>query len=472
MKTPVPGPKGYPLIGVMPQLAKYGAVFFQQSFETFGDVVMFKLLGSLRMFLISHPDHVEQVLQRNNKNYLMLRPSLHIKGLMGNGLTLSNGDLWLKQRRMMHPIFQREKLGDMVSLNVAHIVSMLHEWQHKPEFDIVEEMEKVVLNITLSTIFGADLSEGDKKTFRDAVIFWLQVGGRGMFMEVPPVIPTPENIRLRRALNRIKKMVHAMIAERHAHPKPGASDLLSLLIAARDADSNEGMTDQQLVDEVFSILIPGYETAAVALSWLFYTLALHPEVATKVQHELDEALQGKVPSFSDLEHLEYTNQVIKESLRLHSPFWAMTRQTIADDEIGGYHIPAGSIVVVSSYVTHKHPSFWPNPNAFIPERFSAENTEKHHRCAYFPFGRGPRICVAEPQGMLNLQMITILVMQHFSLRLANPLEKVKLRTALTVRPAAGLRMLVERRKTDFELPACSPSAANDTFLDAAKCPFH
>lgn len=442
MSNPIPGPTGYPLIGVVPLLAKHGATYFKKAFEQYGDIVQFKLIGPGRMILVSHPDMVEHVLQRNNKNYLVLRPSLHMKSMMGNGLVVSNGEFWLRQRRMIHPIFHRAHLGEISEHNAAHITAMLAAWQHKSRVNIGREMQRVILNSNLSALFGTQLTDEQKEITLESVDRWLHAAGKGMFLEVPPFIPTVENIRLRRALRRFKTIVRQMIAQRRQNPQPGATDLLSLLVNAQDEDTHEGMTDQQVIDEVCSILVPGYETAATAMIWIFHLLAQHPEVEDKVRQELDARLGGRTPAAADIAALPYLHQVILECLRVHPPFWAYTRQAIQDDEINGYRVPAGAIVVASPYVTHKHPEFWPDAEVFAPERFETEKASTIHRGAYFPFGRGPRICIGEPQGMLILEMLTAMTLQRYALRLEDT-EPVEIKTSMTVRPKREVWMRVE-----------------------------
>jgi cytochrome P450 len=435
---------GYPLIGVVPYMIKHGADYLKSAFHEHGDVVELKLVGPLRMFLIAHPDGVEQVLVKHHRKYLVKRPSMHLEAMMGNGLTLSNGDLWLRQRRMMQPAFHRQKIEAMHQASVIQIQAMLQRWNaSSASIDLATEMERLSLSILLSTLFGAEISEADTKRIVDAVQFVLAIAGRGMFLEVPPMIPTPENLKAKAALRDLNRVIQELIDQRRRNPSSERNDLLSLLLDVRD-ESDNVMSEQQLRDEITAVLVAGYETTAVAMTWMFYLISQHPEVESKLLDELSTKLGRRVPSLDELAALDYMNIVISEALRVYPPFWAYTRQVVEDDEINGFRIPKGAMAVVSPYVTQKHPLFWENPEQFDPERFTKENAAGRHRFAYFPFGAGPRICIGERQAMLTLQLTLPMLMQFCSLRLV-PEHTVAIHTAMTIRPKYGMMMSVEPR---------------------------
>jgi cytochrome P450 len=264
-----------------------------------------------------------------------------------------------------------------------------------------------------------------------------------MFLEIPPKIPTPENLRARAALRDLSETIQQLIDARRRNPSGERNDLLSLLLEARD-ESDAGMSEQQMRDEITAVLVAGYETTAVAMTWMFYLIAQHLPVAARLFDELATTLQGRDPSPTDLATLTYANMVIAESLRVYPPFWAYTRQVIEADVIGRYRIPAGAMAVVSPYVTHKHPRFWEDPERFDPERFSQERSLGRHRFAYFPFGSGPRICIGERQAMLTLQLTLAIVTQRLQLRFV-PDRPVEIHTAMTIRPKHHMSTAVYER---------------------------
>jgi len=440
LKT-APGPKGYPLIGVIPFMVKHGADYLLSAFQEYGDVVRLKLLGPLQMFLISHPEHVEYVLQKNQRNFIVKRPSLHLTAMMGNGLTLSNGDLWLRQRRLMQPAFHRQKIEGLAAITAQRIAETIQRWETGGQIDIASAMEQLSLNALLGAMFGTSIDPEAARRITHAVEFVLGVAGRGMFLEVPPAIPTPENLRVREALRDLRQVILGLIEQRRGSQDGQSNqDLLSLLLDSQSSES-PGMSEQQLYDEVTAVLVAGYETTAVTMTWMFYLIAQHPEVAQRLREEIAAVVGERPVSFADLPELKYANMVINESMRCYAPFWAITRETVADDQIGGYAIPAKSLIAVSPYVTHKHPEFWTEPDKFDPDRFSPEGSANRHRFAYYPFGAGPRICIGERQAMLILQLSLATILQNYHLELI-PEHPIQIHTAMTIRPKYGMLMNV------------------------------
>jgi cytochrome P450 len=304
-------------------------------------------------------------------------------------------------------------------------------------------MERLSFYILLGTLFGSEISLDESDRIIHSVEFVLRVAGRGMFLEVPPFIPTPENLRVKAALRDLARVIDGLIAQRRSQPA-GAGDLLSLLLHARDDGSGAHMSERQLRDEVTSVLVAGYETTAVAMTWMFYGIAQNPEVERTMHAEIDSVLGREAFDPALMPRLEYTQMVIQESLRLYPPFWAMTRQTVAGDTVGGYRIPAKALVVVSPYVTHRHPKFWEDPDRFDPLRFTAAQTARRHRLAYFPFGAGQRICIGLRNAMLAMQATLVKVAQCYRLTLA-PEHPIAVHTAMTIRPKHGMLMNLEER---------------------------
>jgi cytochrome P450 len=449
MKKSAPGPKGYPLVGVVPFMIKRGAEYLLSAFQLYGDVVELKLLGPMRMFLISHPDDVEYVLKKNHRNFRVKRPSMHLEAMMGQGLTMSNGDLWLQQRRLMQPAFHRQKIEAMAASTAGHVAERIGHWETSSPIDLASEMEQLSLNAMLAALFGSGINRSETRRITDAVELVLRVAGRGMFLEVPPFLPTPENLRVKRALKDLSQVVLGLIEQRRRAPDgEQRQDLLSLLLESHEEAA--GMSEQQLRDEVTAVLVAGYESTAVTLTWMFYLLSQHPEVEKRLREEIGAVLGDRVPVLADLSSLGYVHQVIQESMRCYPAFWAMTRETIADDEIGGYPVPAKSLIVVSPFVTHKHPGFWEEPERFDPDRFAKGQAEGRHRFAYFPFGAGPRFCIGERQAMMVLQLSLVTILQKYRLKPV-PGHPVEIHTAMTIRPKHGMLMQVSPAGLPFRI---------------------
>jgi cytochrome P450 len=320
---------------------------------------------------------------------------------------------------------------------------MLDRWQQyantNQAIDVSDEMMHLTLMIISRTMFGADLG-AEANRIGQAVSTGIIESNRRMFSfpEIPFWIPTPANRRFLDARAVLDEVVQRMITNRRQSGNPAAhNDLLSMLIEAQDEATGERMSDQQLRDEVLTIFVAGHETTANALSWAWYLLSRNPAVRTKLRHELDQVLGGRTPTMADLPNLRYTAMVIEEAMRLYPPAWEIERQAVADDTIGGYHIPAGTIVMLSPYVVHRHPQFWSNPEGFEPERFLPERSEGRPRFAYFPFGGGPRLCIGNNFALMEAQLILAMVTQRFDLNLL-PGRIPSPEPLVTLRPHGGV----------------------------------
>ena len=372
-----------------------------------------------------------------------------IQLVTGLNLLTSDGDYWLQQRRLMAPAFHRQRIAGFGVLMSQAAQGMLARWDKTEAaggwIDAHREIMQVTLEIVGQALFSIDLSgeanalarsfaEGmDYLNFRlNHVFAW------------PLFLPTPRNIRLRRALAVTDRVMQEIIDERW-HSGAEREDLLSMLLEARYEDSGQGMTDEQLQNELGILVGAGHETTANALIWTFYLLAEHPEVEQALHRELDQVLQGRAPTVADLPALPYTRMVIEEAMRLYPPAWILTgRQVIADDQVGGYTIPAGSIVFISPYATHRDPRFWPDPERFDPSRFAPERAAERPRFAYLPFGGGPRKCIGAEFAMTEAQLILAAVAQRCRLRL-KPGWAVEPDPIFTLRVRGGLPMRLETR---------------------------
>lgn len=316
-------------------------------------------------------------------------------------------------------------------------------------FDVAADMMKLTLKIAGLALFSTETSQHAETVAHSLTTVLEYLNYRLTHpISLPQKTPLPRNIRYFRALAKLDKVVGDIISGRRVSGED-RGDLLSMLLLARDEETGGGgMSDRQLRDEVMTIYLAGHETTAVALSWTWYLLALHPEIERKLHEEIDRALDGSPPTFDALPLLPYTKTVIEESMRLYPPVWATVRQSKRSDVIGGYDIPAGAVIEICQYVTHRHPDFWENPEVFDPERFRPEIAASRPRSAYFPFGGGPRICIGNNFAMMEAQIALAVMAQRYRLKLV-PDHPVEPDPKFTLRPRYGVKVILEKRKKEF-----------------------
>ncbi len=405
--------------------------------------------------IILHPDGVQHVLQDNHSNYSKdTREFALFSYLMGNGLVISNGDFWLRQRRMMQPAFHRQKINALSGMICEEAQATIDRWEKTRlnglSFNLMGEMLDLSLEMVTRALFGARLSDPDGTIAANIAFLMEDMGYRfERPWYPPPGVPTPYNRRFTTARQYLDKIVFSLIDERRRNPDlPG--DLLSMLIQATDegAETPDGktarMTDVQLRDEAVTLLVAGHETTASALTWTLYLLSQHPEAEARLLREVDEVLADRTPTLEDLTSMPYTRMVIDESLRLYPPGWLTFRKALADDEIGGYRIPAGTTLTLSQWATHRHPQFWQNPEVFDPERFSPERSQDRPRFAFFPFGGGPRLCIGSSFALLELQLVLPMLARRFQFEL-DPTRTVLTDPQVTLRPKGGMWMRLKDR---------------------------
>ncbi len=441
---PAPGPRNLSPLGSAYAIGHDPMTFALDMWQRYGDVVRFRLLF-WPAYVLYHPDHVKRMLQENRRNYnkdfFIMKATQQV---LGNGIFSSDGDSWRYQRRLMQPSFHHKRLTGFGRIMTEATVAMLERWQattpNDAPLDIPQEMMRLALRISGLALFSLDLTDEADTVGRTFTSIGPLLSKYGSLPFPPLWVPTPDNRRLQTGLNTLDSIVYAIIHERRARPvDTNAPDLLWMLLSARDEETGEGMSDQQLRDEVLILLLAGYETTATALTWTWYLLSQHPEVERRLRAELDTVLAGQVPTVEHLDALPYTRMVIQESMRLYPPVFGFTRHAVAEDEIGGYRIQANSIIFVSQYCTHRHPEFWEEPERFDPERFTPERSVDRPRFAYFPFGGGPRQCIGNNFAMMEVQLVLATIAQRYSLRLV-PGHTVEPHILLTLRPRHGLPM--------------------------------
>lgn len=414
-------------------------------FKQYGDTFSFEIMGG-RVAMFSHPDHIQEiVLTQANKFHKGMDYKDEKAGLarfMGNGLVTSDGEFWKRQRKLASPAMHAKRIKNYAGTMTDFTVRMLDGWRDGTRIDVAFEMMRLTLKIVAQTLFHVNITQDVGRV--DEAMSAIQEAAGGGINLVPAWVPTPRELKARKALRDLNEIVYGIINQRRAGGED-MGDLLSMLLLARDDDGN-GMTDKQVRDEAVTMFLAGHETTANALNWTFYLLAQHPDVLAKLHAELDTVLGGRVPTLADLEQLKYTEMVVKESMRLLPPVWGFGRQAIEDVRIGEYDIPKGTSVSVATYWTHRDPRWWENPEVFEPERFSPEREAKIRKYAYIPFGGGPRICIGNSFAMMEARLLLATIASRYTLHLA-PRQKVEMLPLITLNPKGGLPMTIRARES-------------------------
>ena len=441
-----PGPRGYPILGVLPQLRSDPIRTFLDAADGFGDIVHLKA-GPYHGFLLSDPADIKRVLQDNARNYHKSPLYDRLRDSLGNGLLTSEDAFWLRQRRLAQPAFHRQRLIAMAEVIVACTEQMLANWEHTASsggtIDVVAEMMGLTQAIIVRTMFSTDLGATAEVVNRTWPIINRRIGETFWSTKLETRLPLPANRRFQRALRELDSVVYRIIAERRESRRDEA-DLLSMFLSARDEETGAVMTDRQLRDEVMTMLLAGHETTSLALSWTYCLLSQHPDVAQRVADEADRVIGGGRAGFAHVEQLSCTRKVIEESLRLYPPAWGFSRLAMADDELHGYRVPKGSIVFVIPFVIHRRPKLWPEPDRFDPERFAPEHESVRPRFAYIPFGGGPRGCIGNQFAMLEAQLIVATIAQRYRIDLL-PDQAIRPEPLITLRPTPGIRATISKR---------------------------
>jgi cytochrome P450 len=418
---------------------------FMNAARQFGDVAYFKI-GPRRGFLITNPDDVRHVLQDNARNYHKSPLYDKLRTVLGNGLLTSEDDFWLRQRRIAQPAFHRQRMSALAGVMAEAARDAAARWQPFAStgriVDVDEEMMRLTRTVVLRTLLGADLGPFTSRIDEAWTIVNEHIGESFWSLGFD-TLPTRKYRRFLAAREVLRGAVDHVIAERRQSHADGA-DLLSMLMSARDEETGEAMSDEQLRVEVTTFLLAGQETTSLALTWTWYLLSQHPAVRERLEAELDAVLDGRPPEYSDLANLPYLRMVVDESMRLYPPAWGFSRQALSDDQLGGFRLPRGWLAFVIPYVLHRLPAYWQDPEAFDPERFLPERSVDRPKFAFIPFGAGPRRCIGDQFALIETQLSVAAFAQQYRLHL-QPGHKVDPWPLITLRPRFGMPMTIERR---------------------------
>lgn len=445
-----PGPRGWLVFGNVPLPGADWLAGFERAARTFGDVVYFQFLH-VPMILLVHPEAIESVLLTHPADFLKSRDYRALAKVLGNGLLTSEGDTWRAQRKMLQPAFRRENILSYAPVMVSCAENMLSRWSDGEAYDLHQEMMALTLDIVGKALFGADvLRSADRvgSALETAMKQFTRIAGWAFLL--PESFPVPGTWRMRRATHQLDDVIYGIIHERRGRSENSTtgnpSDLLGTLLEIRD-DDGRPLDDVQLRDQLMTLFLAGHETTAIALSWTWYLLATNPEAEGKLHSELDEVLQRRAPTAADLPNLPYTEMVIKESMRLYPPAWGIGRQARTEFQAGGYDLPPRTNIFMLQWVTQRDARFFPEPERFLPERWSEDlvRTGKIPRFAYFPFGGGPRVCIGAGFAMMEATLLLATVAQRYRFALL-PDHPIKLFPSVTLRPKHGIQAVLHKRR--------------------------
>ena len=442
----IPGPRGNLVLGSIRDIQRDNIQTFMDAWREYGDIVHFR--GPLTINLVVHPDYVEHVLRHNYKNYP--RPDFvadKLKTIVGDGLVGAEGDQWASSRKKAQPAFHPKIVESYASAFVETTNELLDSWSVHADrgnsIDVKSEMMHMSLTNLGKTLFKADWSQ-QVDVVEPIVAGSLAYTNKRLTSPVDPIrFPLPSTKRFQAGLSVLDEIIYKAIADRRAATDTDATNLVSILLNVRDEETGEGMTDKQIRDEISGFFVAGHETVSSALTWTWYLLSKHPDAWRRVRAEANEVLGDRTPTAADAKALQYINRVLLEAMRLYPPIFVLMRCATEEDEIGGFHVPAGANMVLCPYVTHRHTDFWTNPEAFDPDRFLPERAAGLHRMAYFPFSGGPRKCIGNTFAMLQMPLVVAMVAQRFNLALEPGHEPV-IEPAISLRPRDALPMYPQR----------------------------
>lgn len=452
MQRAVPRAGGLPLVGSLPGLLRDPLATLRRA-SAVGDVCRLGF-GLFDAVTLHHPEHADYVLRKNQRNYPKGGPYwASLRDLLGNGLPTSEGAFWLRQRRMMQPQFHRRRLEGLTTLVTDALDRSLSFDDVGRDFSVVDigaRMPHLTMNVISATMFGGETSHRDSAAIQETLGFAIDHIFRGMLVKaVPEWVPVPGRRRFQAAVDGLHQILRRIIERRRQAIQQSQGidehdDLLALMVQAVDEDTGRGMTERQLLDEVTSLYLAGYETTATGLQWALHYLTTHPEHWERLREEADSVLRGREPRFDDLRRLRYARWAIQESLRLNPPAWWLPRVAQEDDEIGGYAIEAGTIVAPVTYTIHRHPALWVRPETFDPERFEPERVAGRHPMSWLAFGAGARRCIGQELSMMEATMALAMMSRRFELQSIGHVTQPRLSTV--IRASNGVKVKIRRRR--------------------------
>lgn len=421
--------------------------FLMELARTYGDIVYVNV-GAQPLFLLNHPDFIRDVLITHHENFTKGQVLEQSKRVLGEGLLTSEGETHRRYRRLVQPVFHRARIAGYARVMAELADQTAQRWQDGTTLDVAKAMNRLTLAIVARTLFSTDVEE-EADTIDRALSTLLLLSDPltvrlAKWFDLLPFLPMSR--RLQAARTDLDEIIYHMIAQHRSAGQAGAEadDLLGLLLRAQEAETGQPPPDAAIRDQALTILLAGHETTANALAWSWYLLSQHPNAEARLHAEVDTALDGRLPGMEDVARLPYTRMVLSESMRLYPPAWVIARRAIDDYEVGGYTVPAGSVLLMSQWVMHRDPRYYPEPSRFLPERWESEQEAGRPKYAYFPFGGGPRVCIGAQFAWTEGILLLATLAQHWRLRLV-PGHPVALQPRITLRPKHGMVMSLEMR---------------------------
>lgn len=410
-----------------PKVAKY--------IEEYGNFCLIKPVTRANdTILINDPDAVKAILVKNHENYKKGPGFERVKMLLGNGIIVSDGTFWRRQRRMIQPAFSRQCIDGLASKMQKANQDLLIRWQEKADndelIDVSSETSDLSLEIILRCLFSDDM---DKLILQE---------GKNPFDIL--TYELARDIKFVMKFRALKSLVQQLIDERR-ESSTRYDDFLEAFMHAKDKETAEGMTDSEIIDEVMTMIIAGHETGATTLNWAWYSLSQNPVEEKKLQYEVDNCIADDIPTFEEVGQIPFSRQVIEEALRLYPPVWLYSRTAISDDVVCGYDIPAGTNIFFSPYYLHRHPDYWDEPEAFKPDRFAVDKVKKRHKFAFIPFSAGPRRCIGDYFSIVEMQIHLGTMAQKFKLEYVPSDKGVELDPQVNLRSKNSIMMKLIKR---------------------------
>jgi cytochrome P450 len=443
-----PGPPRRAAPGILRQLRADRIGLMSEAVREYGDAVKVSI-GPKKLYIFNHPDHAKHVLADNAANYHKGIGYTEAKRALGDGLLTSEGALWKEQRRTIQPVFQHKRIAAQADVIVDEALGLVERLRVHlgRRVDVLDEITALTLGVLGSTLLDADLGAFESvghsfEAVQDQAMFEMETLGL-----VPQWLPLKGQRAFRAARADLERIVDILVAQRKANPIESGDDVLTRLIASTSKEEDKRVGDRRMRDELVTLLLAGHETTASTVGWTLNLVSRHPDVRQRLHEEALAVYGDQRPSYQDLTQLRYTHMVLQEAMRLYPPVWILPRRAIADDEVGGYHVPAGAEVLISPYTLHRHPRYWPEPDRFDPERFDPDKPSDRPRYAHIPFGAGPRFCVGNHLGMMEATFIISSLMRDLRLEKV-PGHEVKPEPMMSLRLGGGLPMTVHSWTAD------------------------
>jgi cytochrome P450 len=443
-----PGPWSWPLVGNVPDIRAAGGIleYKDRLWRKYGDTYRIKLFRT-NAIVVVHPNALKQVLSARRERYAKGKIYDSAREVLGNGLVTLDGDPWKARRALAQTAFHRQslaKLTDAMTRAGARFLDdlMVRAASGPLEIDAHRAMVKLTLDVVITALLGDDLLRGADVPY-ETLSTALECMSERNGIVLPSWIPTPQNVKFRRTVRELDTLMYSLIGRSRQRGREDGS-LLAMLLAAVDADTGKPLPDRDVRDEVTTLFVAGHETTALTLTWVFAFLHDRPEVLERMRREVDEVLHGRDPGFDDVPRLGYIRQVVEETLRLRPAAPSIPRNVIEEDEIDGYRVKPGDVVLLYFWATHRHREFWPDPEFFDPDRFSVARSKERNSWSYLPFSGGPRTCIGNMFALVEASILVAQLLNRFDVEVL-PCADVKPVALATMRPSRSVRIVLRRR---------------------------